>query len=373
MLSLEYTRNKENINSNEKKIIINSITDLLKIPIHKINHSKLENFSGNYFDKIYQEAIKSETQQKIEEEPIPSNITINNPKSKKKNQKGKKYRNLENNINENIQKNINENNINNNIIDDRKEFYPEEIEEGLPEVDQEKYSEENDYDLNSKENLKQNKTTKKLKIKKSGKRKTKKLKNITPMIPQENFNFDNLNNITPIPDNRQVYMFGQMATPGNNEDDNFYEKNKYYMNTPTPTPLDQEDEDKKESPVYPLNKIIFSIDYNSLFGEEVCILGSSPKLGLWKLSDALHLKWNLGNIWTGEIDVEVEDLQDFEFKFVIIEKDKIKYWESGNNNVINFTGLINEFQFNKIGRYNKYQYEYNQNEGTLLIKCHWHK
>ena len=60
-----YKNNKENINNNSKsinqdKITINSITDLLKIPIYKLNHSKLENFSGDYFDKIYQEAINSE-------------------------------------------------------------------------------------------------------------------------------------------------------------------------------------------------------------------------------------------------------------------------------------------------------------------------
>ena len=42
------------------KLVINSITDLLKLPINKINNSKIENFSGIYFDKIYEEAIKTE-------------------------------------------------------------------------------------------------------------------------------------------------------------------------------------------------------------------------------------------------------------------------------------------------------------------------
>ena len=120
-------------------------------------------------------------------------------------------------------------------------------------------------------------------------------------------------------------MYEQMVTPGNEDDnDDFYDKNKYYMPTPTHTPTQMgidENKDKKdnsENPIYILNKIIFSIDYNQLFGEEVGFLGSSPKLGLWKLSEALLLKRNFGNIWTGEINVEVEDLQDFEFKFIII-------------------------------------------------------
>ena len=406
MHSFKYSKNKENISNNinyinPEKIVINSITDLLKIPIHKINHSKLENFSGLYFDKIYQEAIKSENNQDSEDIPSPKKAPVN--KSKKKVHKERKTKTHEYSKNENLSQHRNKNKskktnsnenkknyINNNKKDiNTKEFYNEELEVGLPEVEPEKDSEDDQYRQEIKNdniNVNQNKMKKKMSNKKISKKKHKKGKNIniTPLDEdqQQDFKINNLNNnfITPLPSNRQVYMYGQMVTPGNEDDnDDFYDKNKYYMNTPTPTPTPMgidDNEDKKENtenPIYPLNKIIFSIDYNSLFGEEVGILGSSPKLGLWNLSDALLLKWNFGNMWTGEINVEVEDLQDFEFKFVIIENNKIKYWESGNNNIVNFTGLINEFQFNKIGRYNKYEYEYNQNDGILLIKCHWHK
>ena len=406
MHSYKYSKNKENISNNinyvdPEKIVINSITDLLKIPIHKINHSKLENFSGLYFDKIYQEAIKSENNQDSEDIPSPKKAPVT--KSKKKVHKEKKTKaheyskneNLSQHRNKNKSKKINSNEnkknyISNNKKDiDTKEFYNEELEVGLPEVEPEKDSDNDQFRQEIKNdniNVIQNKVKKKTSTKKVSKKKHKKGKNIniTPIDDdqQQDFKVNNLNNnyITPLPSNRQVYMYGQMVTPGNEDDsDDFYDKNKYYMPTPTPTPTPMgidDNEDKKENtenPIYPLNRIIFSIDYNSLFGEEVGILGSSPKLGLWNLSDALLLKWNFGNMWTGEINVEVEDLQDFEFKFVIIENNKIKYWESGNNNIVNFTGLINEFQFNKIGRYNKYEYEYNQNDGILLIKCHWHK
>ena len=85
----------------------------------------------------------------------------------------------------------------------------------------------------------------------------------------------------------------------------------------------------------------------------------------------MNLKWHLGNLWKGEIKIEVEDLQDFELKYVIAEKGVIKHWESGINNVINFTGLINEFQFRTKGKYNKY--EYNPNDGTICIKCKWRR
>ena len=64
--------------------------------IYKLNHSKLENFSGDYFDKIYQEAINSENLD-IEE---PSSKDVNKSKSKKKNIKEKKVKKIENNNND---------------------------------------------------------------------------------------------------------------------------------------------------------------------------------------------------------------------------------------------------------------------------------
>ena len=79
------------------------------------------------------------------------------------------------------------------------------------------------------------------------------------------------------------------------------------------------------------------------------------------------------NIWTREEELNINNLVDFEFKFVILEKNKIKKWESGNNNIVNFTGLINEFQTSFHGRYNKYEYDYNQNTGELSIYCNWRK
>ena len=73
-----------------------------------------------------------------------------------------------------------------------------------------------------------------------------------------------------------------------------------------------------------INKIAFSIKYNSIYGEEVVILGSTAKFGNWNLNKGFHLKWNEGNIWTGEMFFENGDIQNFEFKFVVVEKEKIK-------------------------------------------------
>ena len=123
---------------------------------------------------------------------------------------------------------------------------------------------------------------------------------------------------------------------------------------------------------YVIDKIIFALKYNSIFGEEVFVLGSISKLGFWDLRRGLPLKWNEGNIWISEISLDKNDLKNFEFKFVVVEKGNIKFWESGTNNIINYEELINKMKNNKVGRYNKYKYEYDENNKSLLIKCSWY-
>ena len=283
---------KESKKLSQEKIVINSITDLLKIPINKIHNSKIENFSGEYFDKIYEEVIKNESQ------PLSNETNTNN---KDLNQNGKEVDS--NNINKNIPKKEN------NCINIIKPYYEEDID-----IPKNKYRLEYKNNLNLKNNQKDEDTE-------------------------------------------------------DNDDENF-KKNDFdtpYMTPPPP----KENQKRKNSPI-PINKIFFSVNYNSKFGEEVAILGSLAKFGLWELSGALPLKWNEGNIWTGEINVEDEDWQNFEFKFIVVENGKIKFWESGENNIINFDELIKNILSNKIGRYNKYKYEYNKTDETLSIKCHWH-
>ena len=283
---------KESKKLSQEKIVINSITDLLKIPINKIHNSKIENFSGEYFDKIYEEVIKNESQ------PLYKETDTNN---KDLNQNGKEVDS--NNINKNIPKKEN------NCINIIKPYYEEDID--IP---------KNKYRLEYKNNL-------------------------------------NLKN-------------NQKDEDTEDNDDENSKKNDF--DTPYMTPPPSKENPKRKNSPISINKIIFSVNYNSKFGEEVAILGSLAKFGFWELSGALPLKWNEGNIWTGEINVEDEDWQNFEFKFIVVENGKIKFWESGENNIINFDELIKNILSNKIGRYNKYKYEYNKTDETLSIKCHWH-
>ena len=259
---------KESKKLSQEKIVINSITDLLKIPINKIHNSKIENFSGEYFDKIYEEVIRNESQPSSNETQ-----TLNKDLQKKgKEIDSQKIKNIPKKENNSV-----------NII---KPYYEEDVD-----------------------------------------------------IPKNKYRLEYKNKSN----------YNQKDEDTEDNDDEKFGKDDFdtpYMTPPPP----KENPKRKNSPI-PINKIIFSVNYNSKFGEEVAILGSLPKLGLWELSGALPLKWNEGNIWTGEINIEDEDWQNFEFKFIVVEKGKIKLWENGENNMINFDELINNLFYNLIFNY----------------------
>jgi len=46
--------------NNEEKIELNTCFDLYKLPIDVLKKTKIYNFKGKYFDKIYEEALKLE-------------------------------------------------------------------------------------------------------------------------------------------------------------------------------------------------------------------------------------------------------------------------------------------------------------------------
>ena len=119
----------------------------------------------------------------------------------------------------------------------------------------------------------------------------------------------------------------------------------------------------------PLKSIAFSVDFYSIPGENVWVLGSIPEFGNWGLNGACKLHWNKGHIWKGERIIE-RDIDYFEFKFVIEKWGKIKWWQEGENNKINLEEITKD-GINKSGRYNNGRYEYNHENATLLVKYYW--
>ena len=128
--------------------------------------------------------------------------------------------------------------------------------------------------------------------------------------------------------------------------------------------------EEKENINIEINKIKFEIKYDSIYGEEVGILGSNDILGNWNLNKIFYLKWNDDNIWNGVINVK-RPYNDFEFKFIITDNKNIKKWEKGYNNRIIFESLINEIKYKNNGYFDKYEYYYDSINKELNLKCRW--
>jgi hypothetical protein len=86
--------------------------------------------------------------------------------------------------------------------------------------------------------------------------------------------------------------------------------------------------------------------------------------------------WNEGNIWKSHIPF----VDYFEFKFVLIEHDKIKKWESGGNRVFDFEIIKNNLERENSTRNNELivvkensnqLFTYNEKNNILNFKCRW--
>ena len=120
-----------------------------------------------------------------------------------------------------------------------------------------------------------------------------------------------------------------------------------------------------------IKKINFVINYISIFGEEVGVLGSIPTLGNWEHNKVTKLKWNNGHIWKGGLYVNSDAIRYFEFKFLILQNNKIKKWEPGENNKFNYEIIYNQIKIKSNGIYDKYNYDYNIYNGELTLNCKW--
>ena len=226
--------------SNEKnKIVIDKVTDLLSIPFTNLNSAKLSDFSGKYYEEIYNQALQIE--------------------------KGEEYK----------------------------------------QTSDEQSISDDDYSLNDEENT------------------------------------NNEENTNDEPSYKMTYNENRYVTQNNNNNNN-------------------------------IRKITFKMVYETIFGEEIGILGNLPVLGNWKKDDIFYLKWNEGNVWIGSIDYnDFSSKEGFEFKCVISFNRTVKNWESGDNNKIEFSKLYQDLIRSKRGKFNKFNYEYNDRSQELIIFCNW--
>ena len=119
--------NDSRIDNNQKKILLNKKEDLNKISFSELKNAKIYDFSGDYFNFIYEKALNIEKNPEKKEslmlfhdtekeENIKQNKIKKNINSKKKKKTNKERENDENS------KNIINNNINNNVYFNQENY-----------------------------------------------------------------------------------------------------------------------------------------------------------------------------------------------------------------------------------------------------------
>ena len=91
--------------------------------------------------------------------------------------------------------------------------------------------------------------------------------------------------------------------------------------------------DKQTGFTYEFN---FAIKYETLFEERLVITGEPDFLGHWDPLKGLELEWTPGGIWKANILVGEGSIKDFEYKYVCVKKQEVR-WENGKNRLLNIT------------------------------------
>lgn len=390
-------RERENIGKKKKKfsrgiIRLNNVTDLIKIPINDLNSLDVNALKGNLYKKIYEEALREE-KNLIQKRNM--NIESEEAKSDMENL-GKR-----NNLSSLYVMEQKKNSSNNVHLRDKKM----KINLSSSSSDSEEKNEE-------RKDFYEIKKTNTIYTSQSNKIINQYNFNFNKSYKGQNLNYNNLNsnstkkinsdknntnyNINPV--NRAYNPYANNNASYTNYYSNSYRDKKSFV------PINQR-QNPQENQIKNINmlndtnnssnkhmnisnsninlrnnlslvnsmikKIIFNINYTTTFGEEMGILGSLPILGNWDENKAFKLIWSNGHVWKGEIPVNIYVAKGFEFKFVIIQDKKVKTWENGENNKFDYDGFINEIKANKKGFYDKYEYEYNNNNGELIFFCKW--
>jgi len=351
ILNTKLTKNKSSLkkrnnNDNRNKIKINTESDLYDLPLNIIQNTKIYNFYGKYFDKIYSKAIDIEKKGKISTPSPPpakkleKKIIINIKRNliikpgKSINLK-KKFLQKPNNRYCHTSFDLNSDSIIfNNRIFNKKIYTKKHIINKSANI-----CKSNIINKNSKIAVKKNIMKKKI-IKKNNNEK----KNI---MDNKNINSKLINlkkstvNIKDNKTKKKHILKNNVIKKLNfdkciNHNELFPDLSASAVITNFPVLRE-----------FKIKMIKFEMKFDTKLGESLAVIGSLNELGLWKHNRALNMDWNPGNVWKSCMYLNnYNNIIDFEYKFIILENGQIKFWEDGINRkfiVSLLTGLIEPY------------------------------
>ena len=129
---------------------------------------------------------------------------------------------------------------------------------------------------------------------------------------------------------------------------------------------------------FKLLKIFFEIKFDTFFGQSISVIGSIDKLGNWNEYKALNMNWNEGNIWKANMDYD--NINNFEYKFIFMENGNLKKWEDGINRIFSLAQIKNLLEPSlkdgniiKLNNIMDQSIEYNYIDSSLTIISEWNK
>jgi protein-tyrosine phosphatase len=79
-------------------------------------------------------------------------------------------------------------------------------------------------------------------------------------------------------------------------------------------------------------KIYFKINYRTVPGENIYVLGNTPELGNWNIENGLKLHWQTEHDWSHMVKIEHKPDKLIEYKYVVFNNSKHQVkWEEGEN------------------------------------------
>jgi len=313
----EKSSKKKNHKSNSKKVVINSKEDLNKLSISILKNTKIFDFTGDYFDFIYQRALGLEKNPTEKENLLTSNSLL---------------------VNKNLNKKapLKDMSKTAKIIKTAKKT-TKKITNISSNTQKKKEEKKNNVNTNINQNLNNN-----------------------LFFNQDNYNSYNNNNII---NNNDINDYENQSLP-------LTSSNKY-NNDIGMQPL---------AKILKIDKIIFQMKYNTLPGEDLGVIGSIEELGMWDQNKALKLVWNNGNVWKTKINFNFSRTNSFEFKFIFISNGKVKQWEDGSNRKLIYEQLkemvepnIKEGYSVELKNINGNNIIYNHKDSSLTVVCDWNK
>jgi len=106
----------------------------------------------------------------------------------------------------------------------------------------------------------------------------------------------------------------------------------------------QEEQEREQERENKKSTISFLLQYDTQWGENLVLVGSSPTFGDWNATRGQRMKWLPGNYW--ELTVKLIEPR-FEYKYVVVLLDGVRFvdvqhWEERNNRHCDLTGIKHE-------------------------------